>query len=79
MKRASHYKFIKPLSQNMSCQEDGEKKCSKPQIIEHTMHVTVSFAHPSKELFDVQKDRQSLTLHPDVDSQGSVNKNHHIS
>ena len=42
----------------MSCQEDGEKKCSKPQIIEHTMHVTVSFAHPSKELFDVQKDRQ---------------------
>ena len=55
----------------MSCQEDreGEKKmCSKPQIIEHTMHVTVSFAHPSKELFDVQKDRQSLTLHPDVDS-----------
>ena len=60
MKRA-HFKFIKPLSQNMSCQEDreGEKKmCSKPQIIEHTMHVTVSFAHPSKELFDVQKDRQ---------------------
>ena len=59
------------MSQNMSCQEDGEKKCSKPQIIEQPMHVTVSFAHPSKELFDVQKDRQ---LHPDVDSHGSVQK-----